>query len=251
MGVLIDSGGSRQNKKGSCRYRFVRKGRLFEMKFLKEDSLQDLAGLQAVVARSLPEIDIFKPHEEDYFRDIFQFELSVLGVTANDELVAYSIIRVPGLAEDNLGRDLNLGEVELKKVAHLQAFVVHPLFRGCGLQRELAASHLQVLEDMGYEHICCTVSPKNPVSLNNILSCGFVIKKLCPKFEGWWRYILCKSISRPAVIREGTGAANATKEVRIRCSDVDGQKELLQKGYEGNRMAQISRDPEIFYRKIP
>ena len=59
-------------------------------------------------------------------------------------------------------RSLNLSDEDLKKLAHLQAIAVHPHFRGYGLQRKLAAAHLKVLERTGYEHICCTVSPKNP-----------------------------------------------------------------------------------------
>ena len=52
---------------------------------------------------------------------------------------------------------------------------------------------------MGYEHVCCTVSPKNPVSLSNILSCGFVIRGLIPKFGGWWRYIMYKGTLVPSL----------------------------------------------------
>ena len=153
-------------------------------------------------------------------------------------LVAYSIIRIPGLAEDNLGRDLNLTEEKQMKVAHLQATVVHPHFRGNGLQRKMARAHLEEIAEMGYEHVCCTVSPKNPVSLSNILSCGFVIRGLIPKFGEWWRYIMYKgtlgwafvhkhwhraAIGTNTVIDNGsyTGSSNLPgDEVRVRCSDI-------------------------------
>src|SRR5690606_6410127 len=119
---------------------FVRRGKSLEMRFLGKSSLSDLAALQSLVVSALPEIEIFMPHDEEYLRRIFQTEHSVLGVLAEGKLAAYSIIRYPGMGEDNLGRDLNLPDEDLEKLAHLQAIAVHPHFRGFGLQRELAAA---------------------------------------------------------------------------------------------------------------
>jgi len=141
---------------------------------------------------------------------------------------------------------LNLAEEDLKKLAHLQAIAVHPHFRGFGLQRELVAAHLKVLESSGYEHICCTVSPKNPVSLNNLLSCGFRVRALNPKFAGWWRYILYKNVNWPMT---GTDMAATGDETAINCLNIECQRELIQRGYEGYRVEWKGEKSEIFYRK--
>lgn len=233
--------------RGSCRYRFVRSGQIFEMRFLEEDSLLDLVRLQSSVIGTLSEIEIFMPHEEDYLHDALCSKLSVLGVWAGKELVAYSIIRYPARGEGNLGRDLGLGEEDLAKVAHLQALAVHPGFRGRGLQRELARSHLRVLNDTVCEHICSTVSPKNPISLNNILSCGFVVRALLPKFNGWWRYILYRSVSWPA---DGEKEASLEEGIKISCSDINGQRGLIQMGFEGYRVEWKSNGPELYFRRF-
>ena len=209
MGSLIESGKLRRNGRLSGRGESERMDCPYEMKYLCKASLQDLVSLQSQIAENLPEPEIFRLHDELDFKDIFQAERSVIGVTTAKGLVAYSIIRIPGLAEDNLGRDLSLTEKEQVKVAHLQATVVHPHFRGNGLQKKMAKAHLEEIAEMGYEHVCCTVSPKNPVSLSNILSCGFVIRGLIPKFDGWWRYILYKGTLGlgPSCTGTGTGAA--------------------------------------------
>lgn len=230
-----------------CPRSFVRRGKSLEMRFLAKSSLSDLAALQSLVVNALPEIEIFMPHDEEYLRQIFQTDLSVLGVLAEEKLAAYSIIRYPGMGEDNLGRDLNLPDEDLEKLAHLQAIAVHPHFRGYGLQRELAAAHLRVLESSGYEHICCTVSPKNPVSLNNLLSCGFRVRALIPKFAGWWRYVLYKRVSRPSGILK---KAESEEEIGIACSDIEGQRELIRKGYEGYRVGKTGKNFDLFYRKM-
>lgn len=225
---------------------FVRRGKSMEMRFLAESSLSDLAALQSLVVSTLPEVEIFMPHDEEYLSRIFQTEHSVLGVLAGEKLVAYSIIRYPGTGKDNLGRDLNLAEEDLKDLAHLQAIAVHPHFRGYGLQRELAAAHLQVLESYGYEHICCTVSPKNPVSLNNLLSCGFRVRALIPKFAGWWRYILYKNKNWPVT---GAPQAPTGDETALNCLNIECQSDLIQRGYEGYRVEGNGEKSEIFYRK--
>ena len=221
----------------------------YEMKFLNKDSLHELVSLQNLIGENLPEPEIFRLHNKKDFKNIFQSEHSVIGVATADGLVAYSIIRIPGLAEDNLGRDIKLAKEEHTKVAHLQATAVHPLFRGNGLQQKLARAHLDELEKMGYNHVCCTVSPRNPISLANIMSCGFVIKGLIPKFEGWWRYIMYKDILCPS--GAGAGANSSLEdEIKISCSDIEGQIDLLKRGFEGFRMAPLSRSPEVFYRKF-
>ncbi len=67
---------------------------------------------------------------EAFFREAFRLARAVVGVTAWQELIGYSIIRLPGAAKDYLGKDLGLPEEELCRVAHLQATAVHPAHRG-------------------------------------------------------------------------------------------------------------------------
>jgi GNAT superfamily N-acetyltransferase len=233
----------------------------FEMKFLNSGSLADLLELQEVIAANLPCPEIFMMHDDLYLREILRHERSVIGATTEEGLIAFSIIRIPGLSCENLGRDISLPEEELTKVAHLQAAAVHPAHRGQGLQRKLIFAHLAVIEEIGYDHACCTVSPKNPVSLRNYLSCGLAIEWLCPKKHGWWRFILHKKIKR-------RGSANPQKAddmqndvnmhessaqiavSRISISDIEGQLDLIKRGFKGFRVATHPEGAQIFYGKF-
>jgi ribosomal protein S18 acetylase RimI-like enzyme len=134
----------------------------YEMRFLDRSALQDMLNLQELIARDIPSPEIFRLHDEDYFRRLFKSERSVIGVIVDDSLIAYSLIYIPGKDGENLGRDIGLPEEELERVAHLQAAVVHPACRGNGLQKRMGAAHLGVIEGMGLEHVLCTVSPENP-----------------------------------------------------------------------------------------
>lgn len=209
------------------------------MRFLDESALQDILNLQELIALGLPSPEIFRLHDEDYFRSLFKSERSVIGVIVDGSLIAYSLIYIPGKEGENLGRDVGLPEKELERVAHLQAAVVHPACRGNGLQKRMGAAHLGVIEEMGFEHVLCTVSPKNPFSLRNVFFNGFVIRGLKPKFEGAWRYIMYKNLLHPASFHCET--------VSIRGSDIEGQVDLLSRGYLGFDIRLLSADFEICY----
>lgn len=218
----------------------------FEMEFLSESSLQEMVNLQDLILSHLPDPEIFFPHDKDYFRQIFQHDRSVIGVRVKESLAAYSIIRIPGHDQDNLGRDIGLAEDELASVAHLQATVVHPAFRGNGLQRRMAAAHLQVIEDLGFKHVCCTVSPKNPASLGNIIHSGLVIKGLRPKFGDWRRYIMYGNLSWPKDMHE----ALKRDEKTVIGSDLAGQQVLLNDGFVGFKMEMRPNGFVLSYGKI-
>lgn len=211
------------------------------MRFLDKMALYDIVNLQKLIAQSLPSPEIFRLHDEDYFGSLLESKRSVIGVIADKELIAYSLIYIPGEEKENLGRNIGLPEEELKLVAHLQAAAVHPAYRGKGLQRRMGAAHLKVIDEMGFEHVLCTVSPKNPISLRNVISNGFAIRCLKPKFEGAWRYIMYKNILHPANLHG--------EPVSIKGSDIEGQRDLLSRGYVGFDIRMLPDDFEVYYIK--
>jgi hypothetical protein len=224
----------------------------FDMKFLDAGSLEELLELQNIIAANLPCPEVFILHDEEYFREVFCRDRSAIGVRVGEMLIAFSIIRIPGLSAENLGRDISLPEKELTRLAHLQAAAVHPAYRGHGLQRKLTFAHLDVIEEMGFEHACCTVSPKNPVSLGNYLSCGLAIEGLRPKMHGWWRFILHKNIpqANQLVNRDKPGTENEQKRIAI--SDIAGHLDLLSKGFKGFRISPQcqGKQVQVFYAKF-
>ncbi len=211
-----------------------------EMRFLDKAALHEIVNLQKLVAQSLPSPEIFRLHDVGYFRSLLESERSVIGVIADGGLIAYSLIYIPGEGKENLGRDVGLPEEELKLVAHLQAAAVHPAYRGNGLQRRMGAAHLKVIEEMGYEHVLCTVSPKNPISLRNVLSNGFVIRGLKPKFDCAWRYIMYKNFLHPVHLHG--------EPVSIKGSDIEGQLDLLSRGYAGYDIRLLPEDFDVYYK---
>lgn len=213
----------------------------YEMRFLDENAARDVFFLQESIIRSLRESEIFKGHDGDYLEELFLLERSAIGVLTNEGLIAYNLIHIPSDDEDNLGMDLKFSKQELKRVIHLQASAVHPAYRGNALQTRMIKTHLAVIRSLGFEHVCCTVSPKNPVSLRNVLAAGFQIRALKPKFHGWWRFIMHNNILHPATF--------SGEEIKINGSDIHGQLSLLDKGFSGSEMILLPDGYEICYRR--
>ncbi len=220
MSSIIENGWVTKNK-----YTQLSEDILYQMRFIDESSLMDMMELQEVIVQNLRDKEIFRVHSPNYFEEHFKVENSVIGVFTEDGLVAYNVLFFPGLDSDNFGIDINLPREELNNVVHLETVAVHPAYRGNSLQRKMEAVHLNLIKEMGYEHVCCMVSPKNHPSLRNIFSNGLTIKALKMKFGGRLRYIMHKNLSYPSSI--------GPEEIHIESSDIEGQVDLLKKGFLG------------------
>ena len=223
-----------------------------EMKFLNIAYMPKLMILETIIAENLPSQEIFLLHDQDFFRMSVSQPNSTIGIFAGDDLIAYSILRIPRSSDqampDNLGMDINLPPEDLIKVAHIQAMAVHPDHRGNGLQRKLARAHLALAEDSGYHHIFCTVSPKNPKSLANMLSCGFLIEALRPKFQGWFRFILHKDLKK-SHISSPEDTDGRAEQIAISINDLEGQQSLLRRGFKGSRIVAHSGIIKVIYER--
>jgi ribosomal protein S18 acetylase RimI-like enzyme len=211
----------------------------YEMRFLDWSHLQDVVKLQEIVIHNLSDKEIFRTHPPKYFLEHFKMENSIIGVFTNDGLIAYSVLYFPGERKDSFGIDIGLERDELDKVVHLATVAVHPAYRGNSLQKQMQGIHLDTAMQLGYEHACCMVSPKNRASLQNIFSHGLNIKALKLKFDKRRRYILHRHLLSPRL--------DCHEEFRIRSSDLDAQIGLLNMGYLGFRMVEMPAGFSISY----
>jgi hypothetical protein len=197
--------------------------------------------LQKMVIHHLADKEIFRTHSADYFLEHLQKEKRTIDVFCHDELIAYNILSFPGYGKDNFGLDINLPKEDLPNVVHLATIAVHPDFRGNSLQSKMQNAHLRMMADLGYNYVCCMVSPKNRPSLQNILSQGLIIKALKIKFQWRLRYILHKNLLEPHSIGHDV--------VRMDSKDIPGQINLLNQGFRGFHLSSLSDGFEIHYAK--
>ncbi len=106
-----------------------------------------------------------------------------------DRLAGVFTAILPGTAENNYGWKLNLSQSDLLRVVNMDTVVVHPDFRGQGLQRRL----MQTAErELGPGKILlCTIHPDNQYSLHNAQSQGYEVQTTLPMY-GSIRHLLRK-----------------------------------------------------------
>ena len=108
-------------------------------------------------------------------------------------LGAYFILRYCGQSEHNYAAFLGVPKSEWDHWANADSAIVHPDWRGNGLQRKLLEAALPLLRP-GIVGIGATVSPENQYSLNNALASGFTIAARREMYGGYDRYLLKKMV---------------------------------------------------------
>lgn len=196
--------------------------------------LFEVEALQQRVYRDLKRKDVLVTDSYEAMAGDLEAGGQILGAyNGSGELIAYRFISFPKLGEHNLGRDLNLGTEMLTKVAHLETTVVHPFYRGNGLQSETLELAFPIIQGKGYRHVLCTVSPMNPHSLYNVMSNGLKIKALKRKYatdhepNGLWRFVLHKDL-------EAKSQAKILDWAHVSMSDILFQEKLISEGFVGN-----------------
>lgn len=101
---------------------------------------------------------------------------------------------MPGLGEENLGRDIGLDREELPLVAHMESVAILPEYRGHKLQYRLMQAAESELIEKGFKYLMCTVHPENRYSRNNVLRQGYESVAVKRKYGGYMREIFLKRI---------------------------------------------------------
>ena len=206
----------------------------FVMRLITTEELKNVVELQKYVYSQLPNKQVlYMDSYEEMFEDM-ENGAKVIGVyNKAEELIAYRYIGFPGCSEKNLGNDINMPMKDLAKVAHLEATVVHPDYRGNSLQSLTLQQAIPMVKELGYRHLLCTISPQNAFSLFNIIKNGLRVKALKKKYgtdkdgkDGMWRFILHKSL-------EPMAARKTSQLLRIPLGDLEKQKKLISEGFVG------------------
>ena len=159
--------------------------------------------LQNEVRAAMPHPEQFVPDTLENITAYLREDLCIgaYGQNAGDEadtgaydgerLGAYFILRYCGRSAHNYAAFLGVPREEWEHWANADSAVVHPDWRGNGLQRKLLEAALPLVRP-GIVGIGATVSPENQYSLNNALACGFVIADRREMYGGYDRYLLKK-----------------------------------------------------------
>ena len=148
--------------------------------------------LQNEVRAAMPHPEQFVPDTLENIARYLKEDLCI-GGWDGERLGAYFILRYCGHSEHNYAAFMGIPEAEWEHWANADSVIVHPDWRGNGLQRILLEDALPLLRP-GIVGIGATVSPGNPYSLNNAKASGFEIVSRREMYGGHDRYLLAKHL---------------------------------------------------------
>lgn len=151
-----------------------------------------LFALQNEVRAAMPRPEQFVPDTLEHLGRYVAQDLCV-GAWQGQRLGAYFILRYCGMDEANYANVLGVPRAQWPQWANADSAVVHPDWRGNGLQRRLLEAALQWLRP-GIVGIGATVSPDNEYSLHNALASGFEIVRRREMYGGYDRYVLARRL---------------------------------------------------------
>lgn len=166
---------------------------------IRKGTMQDVEPfieLMAHVRRNMEHKEWLYLDSPDEVRERMQNGTMSLWVAVDGERIvgAFDALN-PKLEPFNYGYCIGLCDEELLRVANMDTAVVHPDYRGLGLQKRLMQCAETELAEAGKRILMCTVHPQNQYSLNNVLSQGYTICKTVAMY-GSERHVLRKNIGQ-------------------------------------------------------
>jgi len=195
----------------------------FEGRRLDEADLGTVIALHRLVLSGTPP-HLLAAETDAFFADHMARIGRILGLFAEERLIAYGVLGLPGTGNPSLADDLGWA-AERPRVAHIDGISVRPEWRGNRLQRVLTAWRLREAAAVGRTLVITTVAPGNAASLCNILAEGLTIRALRQKYGGW-RYLMARDLTGPLAPPPAAGRW-------IDAADIDAQERLLAGGAFG------------------
>ncbi len=148
--------------------------------------------LQNEVHAAMPHPEWFVTDTLEHITDYIANSLCI-GVWQGSRLGAYLTLHYCGQQPDNYAAFLGVPPEEWCRWANADSAVVHPDWRGNGLQRRMLEAALPLLPPQ-ITHLGATVCPENQYSLRNALASGFVVCARREMYGGFDRYLLAKDL---------------------------------------------------------
>lgn len=143
--------------------------------------------------------EILRANTRDMLTDCLDNHYSI-GAFVPDEdgrekMVAFGILYFPGSTDENLAQYLYDDIEDYDVYANMKLIIVHPQYRGQGLQRTLTEVLEYEARRRGIQELFCTVSPLNSHSYNNMIASGYEFIKLVEgKYNGASRNVYHKKL---------------------------------------------------------
>lgn len=148
-----------------------------------DEMLGHILELESVVMASLPRPDILRRNTLDMWRRCLSAPHSLFAEWDGSLLIAIAVLYIPMHGEsDHLAALLTDESLRSLPSANYKICLVHPAYRGHGLQRTLGQRLDQTARQQGIGILCSTVSPHNPASIRSLEHLGYRLDQTLEKY---------------------------------------------------------------------
>ncbi len=138
--------------------------------------------------------DWFCPTPMEQYEKMLSCEDVVLKIMDGKRLAAFGSMVYGGNTDSNYASHLGVPREEWVNWVNMDTIMVHPDYRGCGLQKFLFEQlEKRTASEIGWA--AGTVSPYNIYSYRNFVQCGYEEKKRCILYDGYLRAIMVKQVN--------------------------------------------------------
>ncbi|MBQ5152162.1 N-acetyltransferase family protein [Macrococcoides caseolyticum] len=191
-----------------------------EIKFANNTNIQAILDVQKAAIQEIGNKDMLVTlSEEEIAQNVNDGVLCVFQI--DERIVAFRSMHIP--VDDYLGKYIALDPSDRDRLIYSDITVVHPDYRGRGLQKTLGEWLFQEIDDK-YTIIMATVHPDNIASIKDKFHHGMKIVALDNVYDDKIRYIFALFRDRDCIYEE---------EVAVKMTDDMEIRRLLSEGYKG------------------
>ncbi|MBQ3290879.1 MAG: GNAT family N-acetyltransferase [Mogibacterium sp.] len=163
-----------------------------EFRVAVPEDIDEVVKLQETIVNALPDKDLYSTSTREEYLTQLKEDVCFIA-ECNGQVAGFSVM-VPNDPDNprNYGLYLGYDRDQLARTASLDLTMVHPEFRGRGIQRIFNKLRIGKAVEMGASEGLCTISPDNPYSYRNFLVLNFEIIETRTMYGGKQRYILRK-----------------------------------------------------------
>ena len=165
----------------------------FQFRRANEGDLPEICRMVKLAGEIVPVKEWFEAEDEGFLAKHICEEGFTLLAKKDGQTAAIMIVRIPGMAEDNLGEYLKISREEMERVA-LEIAVVEPEYQGYGLQYELFCQAEEIVKNKQMWYLMATVHPDNIYSFRNMEKLGMKVILETKKYGGKRRYVMSKTL---------------------------------------------------------
>lgn len=168
-----------------------------QIRQLDERSLPEIMALQETALAAIEKKEMLRRNSAEMLGGCLMEPHYAIGAYDGEQLAALAILYdAAGDPDEDLGHLLSREELRSRHCANFKLCIVHPDYRGYGLQQRLGVMIADEARRRGIALLCATVHPDNAASSRSLAKIGYVKDGLREKYGSVRELYFCDLLAQ-------------------------------------------------------